>query len=71
MQDRTLLRTGLLGTAVAALCCFTPVLSIMLAALGLSAIVGWLDAVLLPALALFIAVTAYAFVKRRRAAWRS
>lgn len=71
MQDRALLRTGLVGTAVTALCCFTPVLVILLAAVGLSAILGWLDYVLLPALAAFLALTAYALLRRRRRAWRS
>jgi mercuric ion transport protein len=37
MDNRTLLRTGIVGTAVAALCCATPVLVILLGAVGLSA----------------------------------
>ncbi len=65
--DRTLLATGVIGTAVAALCCFTPVLVVLLGAVGLSAWLGWLDYVLLPALAFFIGLTVYA-VRRRRAA---
>lgn len=64
MKERTLLRTGLIGTAVAALCCFTPVLVILLATVGLSALVGWLDFVLLPALAIFAGITIYALWKR-------
>jgi mercuric ion transport protein len=71
LKDDTLLRTGLVGTVVAALCCFTPVLVILLGVVGLSAIVGWLDFVLLPALAIFIAITGYALLKRRRPQWRS
>lgn len=66
MQDRTLLRLGVLGAAVAALCCFTPVLVVLLGALGLSALVGWLDVVLLPALAAFVGITLYALWRRRR-----
>lgn len=66
-----MLRTGLVGTVVTALCCFTPVLVILLGVVGLSAIVGWLDFVLLPALAIFTALTAYALLRRRRATWRS
>lgn len=62
-----LLTTGLIGTIIAALCCFTPVLVILLGAVGLSAVVGYLDYVLLPALAIFIAITLYAFWKRRTA----
>lgn len=66
MNDRTLLRTGIIGTLVAAVCCFTPVLVVLLGVAGLSAWLGWLDYVLLPALVLFLAVTAYAIVQRRR-----
>jgi len=62
-MKRPLLMTGLLGSALAALCCFTPLLVVLLGALGLSAWVGGLDAVLLPALALFIGLTVYAIVK--------
>ncbi len=56
------MKTGVIGTAVAALCCFTPVLVIGLGALGLSAWVGWLDYVLFPVMFAsmgFIAHTLY------------
>jgi mercuric ion transport protein len=64
--DRKLIATGFVGTVVAALCCFTPVLVVALGAVGLSAVLGWIDYVLLPALAFFIAVTIYAVGRRRR-----
>lgn len=67
MKD-PLLATGLVGTGVAALCCFTPVLAVTFAAVGLSALVGWLDLVLLPALAFFIGLTGYALWRRKRTA---
>lgn len=67
MNDQTMLKTGIVGSTVAALWCFTPILVIALGVAGLSAIVGWLDYVLLPALALFIGITAYALIRRRRA----
>jgi mercuric ion transport protein len=66
MTDRNLLNIGVVGTIIAALCCFTPILVVLLAAVGLSALVGWLDVVLLPALAIFIGITVYALWKRRR-----
>jgi mercuric ion transport protein len=68
VDDRSLLATGLSGSAIAALCCFTPILVIALGAVGLAAIVGWLDLVLLPALVFFLGLTAYALWRRRRAA---
>lgn len=66
MKDR-LLQIGVIGSIIAALCCFTPVLVVLLGAVGLSALTGYLDLVLLPALALFLALTGYALWKRSRA----
>jgi mercuric ion transport protein len=63
MKDR-LFAIGILGTIFAALCCFTPVLVILLGATGLSAIVGYLDFVLFPALVIFLAITGYALWRR-------
>lgn len=65
MNDRTILRVGVVGTVVAALCCFTPVLVILLGALGLSAALGWLDYVLLPALVISLGLLGYGLWKRR------
>lgn len=65
-QNGRLLNYGLIGTVVAALWCFTPVLVILLGAVGLSAWLGWLDLVLLPALAVFIGSTLYALWRRQR-----
>ncbi|MFN3172313.1 MAG: mercury resistance system transport protein MerF [Hyphomicrobiales bacterium] len=64
MPDR-LLSIGLIGTGIAAICCFTPVLVWLLSAIGLSALIGVLDFVLLPALAIFIFITGYALWRRR------
>jgi len=66
MKKSTLLKTGIAGTALAALCCFTPVLVILFGAIGLSAWVGHLDAVLMPALLLFLGLTVYAFLKKEK-----
>lgn len=66
MTDRGLLATGIGGTVVAAICCFTPALVIVLAAAGLSAWLGWLDYVLLPALGIFLAITVYAALRMAR-----
>ena len=66
MADKGLLRTGLVGSAIAALCCFTPILVVLLGAVGLSAALGWLDFVLLPSLAFFVGLTVYAVYRRQR-----
>lgn len=66
MNDRTLLGAGLIGTAIVALCCFTPVLVVLAGVVGLAAVLGWIDYVLLPALAFFISLTIYAVWRRQR-----
>ena len=63
MTNWTLLKVGLVGTVIAALCCFTPVLVVLFGAVGLSAYVGMLDYVLFPALGLFAVITVYALWK--------
>ena len=64
MKKGKLLWVGIIGSAIAALCCFTPVLVVLLGIVGLSAAVGYLDYVLLPALAVFIIITIYALLKK-------
>ena len=66
MNEKTLLRTGIIGTVVAAICCVTPVLVVLVTAVGLSAVVGYLDYVLFPVLAVFLAITGYALYLRSR-----
>ncbi len=61
-----LTKTGLIGSLVTALCCFTPLLVWLLAALGLSAIVGYLDWVLFPMLGIFILLMLIGIVTRKR-----
>jgi mercuric ion transport protein len=67
MTHKGLLRVGIIGAVVTALCCFTPVLVVVLGAVGLSAAIGWLDYVLWPALVLFLGLTALALWRRRSA----
>ena len=63
---RSLLGIGIIGAIVAALCCFTPVLVVLFGVVGLSALTGYLDYVLFPALGFFIVLTLYAVWRRRR-----
>ena len=65
MNNSKLLKVGLIGTIISALCCFTPILVVVLGAVGLSSILGWLDYVLLPALAFFLLLLAYALIRRK------
>jgi len=66
MNHKRLFRTGIIGTAIAVLCCFTPALVILLGAVGLSAALAWLDYILIPALVLFVGITIYALMRRGR-----
>lgn len=63
-----LLALGLCGTLLAALCCFTPLLPIVLTALGLTGLLGVLynDAVLLPVLAGFLIFTGYVIWRQKK-----
>ncbi|MGH7039001.1 MAG: mercury resistance system transport protein MerF [Stellaceae bacterium] len=61
-----LLATGLIGFAASMLGCLTPALVALFAALGISGSAGWLDYVLMPAMAAFAAITAYAILCRLR-----
>lgn len=68
MQDpKTLMRAGVIGTVLVALCCVTPILVILLGVVGLSALTGYLDYVLMPALIAFIGLTIYAVRRKRNA----
>ncbi len=64
-QNRKLLAVGVLGTLIAAICCFTPALIILLGALGISAALAWLDYILLPLLILFTGITFFALSQRQ------
>jgi mercuric ion transport protein len=68
MTDSVLIKAGIVGAVIAAICCATPVLVIALGALGLSALTGYLDIVLLPVLALSIGMIAFGVYKRRQSA---
>ena len=66
VTNSRLLSAGIIGSVVAAVCCFTPVLVVLLGAVGLSALTGVLDYVLLPALVIFLALTGYALWQRQK-----
>ncbi len=62
--DKKLLRIGSSSTAIAAICCFTPALVVLLGFAGLSAIVGWLDYGLFPILFASMGLVTYALYLR-------
>ena len=54
------------GTVLVALCCFTPILVILLGAVGLSVFSPYLDFALLPALCIMIALSLVSFLRWRK-----
>ncbi len=64
MNDKTMLRSGTVGSVIAAICCFTPALVLLLGAVGLSAVVGWLDYALFPILFASLGLVAFALYRR-------
>ncbi len=66
MKSSTLLKAGIAGSVISALCCFTPVLVILFGAVGLAAWVGYLDYVLMPSLLFFLALTVFALSRKAK-----
>ena len=65
MRERTLIATGAIGAALAAICCATPLLVVVLGAVGLT---GWLakaDYVVMPALILCLGLIGIGLYRRR------
>ncbi len=66
MDANKCFKAGIWGSIIAAICCFTPVLVVGLGLIGLAAFTPYLDYVLLPLLGLFLMVTLYGWLRRRR-----
>jgi len=60
------LYTALSGTVLVAICCFTPILVILLGTVGLSALTPYLDIVLLPVLFIMIALIIVSYLRWRK-----
>ena len=59
-KGNNLLKGGIIGSMVAAVCCFTPLLVIAFAGVGLSGLIGGLDYFLFPMLFTSLGVVAFA-----------
>ena len=64
MRDRTLITTGILGGAFAAICCATPLLAILFGAVGLTAWLVKADYVLIPAFLLCVMLVGFGIYRR-------
>jgi mercuric ion transport protein len=65
MRDRTLIATGIVGAAAAAVCCATPLLAIMFGAVGFTAWLAKADYVLIAALILCLGLIGFGLYRRR------
>ena len=68
MDDRTLITTGSIGAIIAAICCATPILAVVLGAAGLTAWLAKADYVLIPILILCLGLLGLGLYRRRRRA---
>ena len=59
-------KTGLIGTVITALCCFTPLLTVLFSALGIASILVYLDFLLIPLLVIFVIILIYSLTKVRK-----
>ena len=64
MNDRALVGTGAAGAVVAAICCTTPVLAVLLPLVGLGAWVARADWILLPLLVASVGLIGWGLYRR-------
>ena len=62
---RIFITAGALGAALAVLCCTTPLLAVVLGAVGLTAWIAKADYVLIPVFILGLALIGFGFYRRR------
>jgi len=70
MTDRSLITTGAISAALAAICCATPLLAIVLGSVGFSAQLAKADCAVIPVLLLGIALVASGLYRWHVAAMR-
>ena len=66
MDANKCFKTGIWGSIITAICCFTPVLVVGLGLVGLAALTPHLDYVLFPVLGLFLILAFYGWRKQKR-----
>jgi len=66
MEGNKYFKTGLWGSIIAAICCFTPALVVGLGLIGLAALTPYLDYVLFPVLGVFLILTFYGWLKQKK-----
>ena len=64
-MNKKLVKLGVGGTIITAICCFTPVLVWIFGAIGLVAVVAYLDYVLFPLLAVFLLMVVIGLLQKK------
>jgi len=64
MNDRSLITTGVIGTVLAAICCATPLLAVVLGSIGLTAWLANADYIVIPVLVLGAALLGLGLYRR-------
>lgn len=65
MNNDHILKAGVIGSLIAALCCATPVLAVLLGAVGLGWLGGSMDYVVLPVLVICLGLVGYALWRKK------
>ena len=65
-KNSRLFRVGIIGSVIAAICCFTPLFVFLLGLLGFASLIGYLDYILFPVLAIFVGISIYAYSKEQK-----
>ncbi len=65
MNDRSLVAAGGVAAVLAAICCTTPLLAVVLGAIGLTAWIAKADYVILPVLLLGVALVGFGLYRRQ------
>jgi mercuric ion transport protein len=68
MTDRSLITTGAIGAILAAICCTTPLLAVVLGGIGLTAWLAKADYLVMPVLFLGVALVGFGLYRRHTAA---
>jgi mercuric ion transport protein len=64
-RKNIVLKTGIIGSIITAICCFTPTLVVIFTAIGLTALVVYLDYILFPLLTIFLGMMIWGIYKQK------
>lgn len=68
MSDRSLITTGAIGAILAAICCATPLLAVILGTVGLTAWLAHADYIVISVLILGVALASFGLYRRNAGA---